>query len=98
MRTAQKNPQLAKRSRSTASLSWSWLTAFAAFIGLALLVDTSLANSATYDEVTYLRVAARWSHGRSIRDFPNGLSPHFLEATTNPRSLVARSSWSSQLD
>jgi hypothetical protein len=60
MRTAQKNPQLEKRSRSTASLSWSWLTAFAAFIGFALLVDTSLASSATYDEVTYLRVAACW--------------------------------------
>ena len=39
---------------------WVGLTALAALVGLALIVDASLASSATYDEVTYLRVAAHW--------------------------------------
>lgn len=39
---------------------WIWLTALAAVVGLVLIAQESLANSATYDEVTYLRVAARW--------------------------------------
>ncbi len=32
----------------------------AAVVGLGLMVDTAWSLSATYDEVTYLRVAARW--------------------------------------
>src|SRR4051794_35889042 len=43
-----------------ASLIWTWLTVLAALVGLMLIVDTSLASSATYDEVTYLRIAAYW--------------------------------------
>ena len=42
------------------SLIWSWLTALAAIVGFVLLIDASFASSATYDEVTYLRVAASW--------------------------------------
>ena len=36
------------------------LTALAALAGLALIIGESFATSATYDEVAYLRVAARW--------------------------------------
>jgi hypothetical protein len=39
---------------------WNWLTAIAAVVGVALIAHESLASSATYDEVAYLRVAARW--------------------------------------
>ena len=39
---------------------WSWLTALAALVGLALIIHESFASSATYDEVAYLRIAARW--------------------------------------
>jgi 4-amino-4-deoxy-L-arabinose transferase-like glycosyltransferase len=39
---------------------WNWLTALAVLSGLALLADASMQSSATYDEVAYLRVAARW--------------------------------------
>src|SRR4051812_35993652 len=34
--------------------------ALAALVGLGLMVDGLGRNSATYDEVAYLRVAARW--------------------------------------
>ena len=51
----------ATRNSAHASLSvWSWLTALAALVGLALIVDAIFSSSATYDEVAYLRVAARW--------------------------------------
>jgi hypothetical protein len=40
--------------------AWSRLTAIAALIGLTLITHESFASSATYDEVAYLRVAARW--------------------------------------
>ena len=39
---------------------WGWLTALAFVAGLALLADATMKSSATYDEVAYLRVAARW--------------------------------------
>jgi 4-amino-4-deoxy-L-arabinose transferase-like glycosyltransferase len=39
---------------------WCLLTAAALVVGLTLLVDTVSRSSATYDEVAYLRVAARW--------------------------------------
>jgi 4-amino-4-deoxy-L-arabinose transferase-like glycosyltransferase len=42
------------------SLVWGVLTAAALVVGLTLLVDTVSRSSATYDEVAYLRVAARW--------------------------------------
>jgi Dolichyl-phosphate-mannose-protein mannosyltransferase len=45
---------------STSSSVWTFLTALAALIGLALIVDASLASSATYDEVAYIRIAAKW--------------------------------------
>ena len=44
----------------TTSRIWICLTALAALTGLALIVDASLASSATYDEVAYLRVATKW--------------------------------------
>jgi Dolichyl-phosphate-mannose-protein mannosyltransferase len=39
---------------------WNGLTALAAIVGLVLIAHESFANSATYDEVAYLRIAARW--------------------------------------
>jgi hypothetical protein len=42
------------------SARWGLLTAAAALAGLALIFDASFSSSATYDEVAYLRVAARW--------------------------------------
>ena len=42
------------------STVWGLLTAAAALLGLALIVDSSYSSSATYDEAAYLRVAARW--------------------------------------
>jgi 4-amino-4-deoxy-L-arabinose transferase-like glycosyltransferase len=36
------------------------LAVLAVIVGVALLIGASWANSATYDEVAYLRVAARW--------------------------------------
>ena len=36
------------------------LTVLAAVVGLVLIAHESLASSATYDEVAYLRMAARW--------------------------------------
>lgn len=47
------------KPQSTFSV-WAWLTALAASVGLALIIDASLASSASYDEVAYLRVGARW--------------------------------------
>jgi hypothetical protein len=37
-----------------------FLTALAAIVGLVLIAQESFASSATYDEVAYLRIAARW--------------------------------------
>ena len=54
------NPAPSRLSSPTASLVWTWLTILAAVIGLVLIVDSSLASSATYDEVAYLRVGVRW--------------------------------------
>src|SRR5271163_3875743 len=45
---------------SSPSSIWTSLTVLGALVGLALVVDASLASSATYDEVAYLRVAACW--------------------------------------
>src|ERR1700685_2564036 len=39
---------------------WGWLTALAVVAGLALSVDAIFKSSATYDEVTYLKVSAHW--------------------------------------
>jgi Dolichyl-phosphate-mannose-protein mannosyltransferase len=39
---------------------YTWLTILAAVAGLALIIQESFANSATYDEVAYLRIASRW--------------------------------------
>ena len=40
--------------------AYTWLTTLAAVVGLALVAQECFANSATYDEVAYLRIAARW--------------------------------------
>ena len=49
------------------SISSSWLprvaVAVALIVGLALIADQARRSSATYDETTYLRVAARWWRG-----------------------------------
>ena len=52
----------ADRSKSHAELGRLGLARplLAALAGLALIVDASFNSSATYDEVAYLRVAARW--------------------------------------
>jgi len=53
--------RLARAGLTAAGLSvWGLLTAAALAVGLTLLVDTVSMSSATYDEVAYLRVAARW--------------------------------------
>ena len=39
---------------------WWWLTGLAVVAGGWLVIDAARSSSATYDEVTYLRVAARW--------------------------------------
>lgn len=55
----KESPASAVKSSSPSSI-WLSLTALGALVGLALVVDASRASSATYDEVAYLRVAARW--------------------------------------
>jgi 4-amino-4-deoxy-L-arabinose transferase-like glycosyltransferase len=40
--------------------AWHWLTLLAVLVGLALSIDAIFQSSATYDEVAYLRIAARW--------------------------------------
>ncbi|QEH33360.1 hypothetical protein OJF2_18610 [Aquisphaera giovannonii] len=45
---------------SPGSILWPGLVAAAAVVGLALILDSAGRTSATYDEPTYLRVAARW--------------------------------------
>ena len=55
-----KHPESTGSAAHAASSTWSWLTALAALVGLALIVDASFSSSASYDEVAYLRVAARW--------------------------------------
>ncbi|HEX3448704.1 MAG TPA: glycosyltransferase family 39 protein [Isosphaeraceae bacterium] len=53
--------RLARAGLTTAGFSvWGLLTAAALVVGLTLLVDTVSTSSATYDEVAYLKVAARW--------------------------------------
>jgi len=40
---------------------WPWVVVVAsACLGLALIVDQAIDQSATYDEVTYLKIGARW--------------------------------------
>jgi 4-amino-4-deoxy-L-arabinose transferase-like glycosyltransferase len=53
-------PTFRHSSPAAASAVWGVLAVLAALVGLALICGTSLNNSATYDEVAYLRVAARW--------------------------------------
>ena len=53
--------RLTRAGLTAAGLSvWGLLTAAALVVGLTLLVDTVSTSSATYDEVAYLKVAARW--------------------------------------
>ncbi len=54
------NPQATPEMSSAGFAVWYQLAMLAALTGLALLFDTGRRNSATYDEVAYLRVAARW--------------------------------------
>jgi 4-amino-4-deoxy-L-arabinose transferase-like glycosyltransferase len=54
------NPQYPCQPSLAGQAGWYLLTAMAALVGLALLIDATARNSATYDEVAYLRVAARW--------------------------------------
>lgn len=66
MRAEPAPESLEERQRT----SWIWyvVTALAAVVGVALLVDSLRQSSATYDEPTYLRVAAEWWRGRSGPD------------------------------
>lgn len=48
------------QSSRAVSPAWGWLTALAIVVGLLLAVDTIFKSSATYDEVAYLKVGARW--------------------------------------
>src|SRR5262249_9371235 len=55
---------------------WAHLAvALAALCGLALLIDSARKSSATYDEVTYLRVAARWWRTGDQKDISRMGSP-----------------------
>lgn len=49
-----------ERANRALPSGWGWLTALAVLVGMALSIDTIFNSSATYDEVTYLEVAARW--------------------------------------
>ncbi len=51
---------VAPPTASAGRLVWCGLTALAAMVGLALVIDAGRASSATYDETAYLRIAARW--------------------------------------
>jgi len=52
--------QPTRRATLRGTSVWGLLVALAMLTGMALLVDASFNSSATYDEVAYLRVAARW--------------------------------------
>jgi hypothetical protein len=52
--------QLSDDASRTAGKVCGWLTALAVLAGLALSVDAIFRSSATYDEVAYLKVGARW--------------------------------------
>ncbi len=47
-------------ARDACFFVYFFLTTLAAIVGLALIAHESFASSATYDEVAYLRIAARW--------------------------------------
>lgn len=49
--------------RMTRDAPWLVATALAAVLGLGLAADAALRSSATYDEVAYLRIGARWWRG-----------------------------------
>lgn len=53
-------PEIGKPSGAVPVAVWYALTVLATLAGLALMVDSLLQSSATYDEVTYLKVAAHW--------------------------------------
>ena len=74
-----------------ASPVWLVLVCAAAVVGLTLLLDSIRWTSATYDEVAYLRVAARWWRTRRAdRDHSHGLAPHILEVAASACALDAR--------
>ncbi len=54
------NPNAAPRKSLAGTGIWYLIALLAAGTGLALVFDAGRSNSATYDEVAYLRVAARW--------------------------------------
>ena len=55
-----RTPHLPRESTTRAAHVWVVLVVAAAAFGLVLLLDSIRQSSATYDEVTYLRVAAKW--------------------------------------
>lgn len=59
MKHAGKDPNL-KCAGSKANMRAVLLTAAAAIVGLALIVDSARWSSATYDEVIYLEIACKW--------------------------------------
>jgi len=46
--------------RSPSNRACLGVATLAAIVGASLVIDTAMSSSATYDEVTYLRVAAQW--------------------------------------
>jgi 4-amino-4-deoxy-L-arabinose transferase-like glycosyltransferase len=52
--------QLSHDASPAAGSIWGWFTALAVLAGLALSVDAIFASSATYDEVAYLKIGAKW--------------------------------------
>ena len=94
-----KNPQETRKMSSAGSAVWYQLAMLAALIGLALLFDTCRSNSATYDEIAYLRVAARWWRTGDQDEITRMGSPlTFWKLQQVARPLAARSLWPLRLD
>jgi 4-amino-4-deoxy-L-arabinose transferase-like glycosyltransferase len=60
MGTDPQQQPLSRLQVSAGFSAYTCLTVLAALAGLALIAQESFTNSATYDEVAYLRIAARW--------------------------------------
>src|SRR5277367_3747638 len=60
MGTVPQQQPLSRLQVSAGFSAYACLTVLAALVGLALIAQESFANSATYDEVAYLRIAAHW--------------------------------------
>ena len=94
-----RSPQVEDRTRPAGQAARALLVALAAATGLGLMTDSLWRSSATYDEVMYLQVAARWWRtGDQTRITRAGHAALILEAPAGPGALVARSPGLRRLD